>query len=326
MNKVQALAGAAQLKAMPREGDTGPLEGVAIVYGQAGRPYGYYPECEALVFEPGCFTASLAKRMSAKTRDIKFIGFHEDPQIVASTAGGTLMFYDSETELRYRAELDLRDPDAMRIYIKVSRGDVTMASVGCYMSEFSDPEMMLDNSEEAKVGLYDCSTDKEIVVQRVITADLVDVSAVGHGAFGSSVQVAAGAQGSNEMSGSGLRIAPGTAFVVCKDGLLRPVQGQRPMPDAEWEAETPAEAMPAEEEEGAESSAEAMPNDDDPNEVVSLGDKHESMPDDDEMNGAMGDDDDEMGAGANDQPTGPADAATVTRQDAINKLDELLAQ
>ena len=310
-HKVIASAGMGMLKALPREGDIGPIEGIALTYGQAGRPHAYYPECEALVFEPRCFAEYLAKRQSTAGRDVKFIGFHEDPSIVASTAAGTLILYDSGTELRYRAEMDLRDPDAMRIYCKVSRGDVTMASVGCYFLELSEPEMMLDNSEEAKAGLWGLSTDKEIVVQRVIKADLIDISAVGHGAYGSTAVAAS--NGGDQSPGSGLRLAAGVTLVVGNDGLLRPVAQAQV---------TTTELPPEPDPEGEPPSTEPPASAGDPPVGTTGSDPEAEGSDPAPQDPPAG------GGGeptADHQPTDGGLAATVTHQEALDKLDELLA-
>lgn len=118
---------ASTCEAAERDGDVGVISGVAVPYNVKGRPTGAPRDVKIL---PGAATASLIRRARDPERDTMFVAKHDDDYTLARTGKGTLTFTDGPTELRYRAELNLKDPEALVAYEKVRHGDWSAASIG----------------------------------------------------------------------------------------------------------------------------------------------------------------------------------------------------
>jgi HK97 family phage prohead protease len=73
--------------------------------------------------EPGTFTRTLAAGADVR------LNFNHDPsQILARTESGSLTLWEDDHGLGYRGELNPDDPQAVSIYAKIKRGDVSASS------------------------------------------------------------------------------------------------------------------------------------------------------------------------------------------------------
>jgi HK97 family phage prohead protease len=75
------------------------------------------------MIKPGAF-----KRVLGEKPDVVAAFNHDWSQILGRTTAGTLRLEETDEALRYEADINLNDPQAVSIYEKVKRGDVSQAS------------------------------------------------------------------------------------------------------------------------------------------------------------------------------------------------------
>lgn len=102
-----------------QDGEKRFIEGYAAVFNQETVIGSWFRE----MIEPGAF-----KRVLAEKPDVIAAYNHNWEAVLARTTNGTLTLEEDETGLRYRAEINENDPEALSVYAKVERGDVPQAS------------------------------------------------------------------------------------------------------------------------------------------------------------------------------------------------------
>lgn len=95
------------------------IEGLAAVFNQETVIGSWFRE----MVEPGAF-----KRVLAEKPDVIAAYNHNWEMVLARTTNGTLELEETEEGLKYRAEINESDPEALSVYAKVERGDVPQAS------------------------------------------------------------------------------------------------------------------------------------------------------------------------------------------------------
>lgn len=75
------------------------------------------------MIKPGAFTRVLSEKP-----DVVAAYNHDWNFILGRTTAGTLRLKETSQSLRYEADINPKDPQAMSVYEKVKRGDVTQAS------------------------------------------------------------------------------------------------------------------------------------------------------------------------------------------------------
>lgn len=95
------------------------IEGEAAVFNQEAIIGDWFREMIA----PGAF-----KRVLSEKPDVVAALNHNWDQVLARTTSGTLTLEETKTGLSYSAEVNPEDTDAMNVYRKVKRGDVSQAS------------------------------------------------------------------------------------------------------------------------------------------------------------------------------------------------------
>lgn len=117
--RVQALPG--QLRSLD-DADTGEpvIEGHFAVFDS---DYPIWPGCVERV-APGAFASSL------QSNDVRALCDHETRIVLGRTAAGTLTLKEDERGLFGRIAINRDDVDAMNLYARVKRGDVSQCSFG----------------------------------------------------------------------------------------------------------------------------------------------------------------------------------------------------
>jgi len=184
------LESRAAVSAVPLEsasGDsaaTGRIKGVALPYNAAA----HFPAAPVPVkVRPGAATASLIARARNPERDIMLVATHDDNRTLARFGAGTLFFSDSPEALRFSADLDLQDPEALSAYRKVANGSWSAASVRFTVQEYAEVQEV-DNSHESATG------DERVAVLAASVVDIDHVALVPQGAFAGASALAAEAQ------------------------------------------------------------------------------------------------------------------------------------
>lgn len=141
------------------------VEGHAAVFGYEYTVYGGPPYGWIETIERGAFDETLAA-----DPDVVFLINHEG-MTMARTKSGTLKLEADKTGLYQRADLDLRNPDSMKLATALERGDIDEMSFGFWVKEqnwFEHPDWEGD----------------EYSGRRILRLDLHkgDVSAVNFGA------------------------------------------------------------------------------------------------------------------------------------------------
>lgn len=95
------------------------IEGDAAVFNQETVIGSWFRE----MVKPGAF-----KRVLSEKPDVIAAYNHDWSAVLARTTNGTLTLEETETSLRYRAEINPNDSEAVSVYEKVKRGDVPQAS------------------------------------------------------------------------------------------------------------------------------------------------------------------------------------------------------
>ncbi len=101
------------------EGEKKFIEGDAAVFNQETVIGDWFRE----MIDPGAF-----KRVLAEKPDVIAAYNHNWDVVLARTTNGTLTLEENEKSLKYRAEINPNDPEAISVYEKVKRGDVPQAS------------------------------------------------------------------------------------------------------------------------------------------------------------------------------------------------------
>jgi HK97 family phage prohead protease len=101
------------------DGEKKFIEGDAAVFNQETVIGDWFRE----MIDPGAF-----KRVLAEKPDVIAAYNHNWDVVLARTTNGTLTLEETDASLRYRAEINPNDPEAISVYEKVKRGDVPQAS------------------------------------------------------------------------------------------------------------------------------------------------------------------------------------------------------
>ena len=120
MNEFRAYkqAGAPEVRAA---GDVLTIEGYAAVYSRLSQNLGGFVE----MVDVGAFTDTLARQGE---RNIMGLGNHDVSWLLGTTDSGTLRLESDATGLRYLIDLDMADPDAVRMAAKVRTGKMRGSS------------------------------------------------------------------------------------------------------------------------------------------------------------------------------------------------------
>jgi HK97 family phage prohead protease len=100
-------------------GDKPVVEGVAAVYNQETTIGGMFRE----VVQPGAFT-----RVLSENQDVIAANNHDWAQVLGRTSNGTLTLSDQPDGLHYHIDINPNDPEAMSLYAKVQRKDISQSS------------------------------------------------------------------------------------------------------------------------------------------------------------------------------------------------------
>lgn len=130
------------------------LSGYAAVYNAETEIAGLFREQIA----PGAFSSALDG-----TDDVRALFNHDPNVILGRTTSGTLHLSTDKRGLRYSVDLNMEDPDAVRVHAKVKRGDVNGSSFGFRVLE--------EKWQEPK-------NRNELALRTITRAELFDVSPV----------------------------------------------------------------------------------------------------------------------------------------------------
>lgn len=103
-----------------RSDDTGPV--IAGYFAVFNNPTELWPGCIEQV-APGAFASSLGL-------DVRALIDHDTRLVIGRTVAGTLTLREDETGLYGEIKINEHDSDAMNLYARVQRGDVTQCSFG----------------------------------------------------------------------------------------------------------------------------------------------------------------------------------------------------
>ena len=103
-----------------RSDDSGPV--IACHFAVFNSPTELWPGCIEQI-APGAFTSSL-------NRDVRALIDHETRLVLGRTVAGTLTLREDETGLYGEIKINEHDSDAMNLYARVQRGDVSQCSFG----------------------------------------------------------------------------------------------------------------------------------------------------------------------------------------------------
>lgn len=130
----RTFAAAADFKADESEGNAKKLAGYFVRYNEAAqaKPYDYY---EKII--PGVFKDSLG------SSDIRCLYNHNNDFVLGRQSAGTLELEDREDGLFGTVTINEADTDALNVYERVKRGDIT----GCSFGAWVDEEEMVEDGE-----------------------------------------------------------------------------------------------------------------------------------------------------------------------------------
>ena len=103
-----------------RSDDTGPV--IACYFAVFNTPIKLWPGCIEQI-APGAFASSLSG-------DVRALIDHETRLVLGRTTAGTLILREDESGLYGEIKINEHDSDAMNLYARVQRGDVTQCSFG----------------------------------------------------------------------------------------------------------------------------------------------------------------------------------------------------
>ena len=95
---------------------------IACYFAVFNNPTELWPGCIEQI-APGAFTSSL-------NRDVRALIDHETRLVLGRTVAGTLTLREDETGLYGEIKINEHDSDAMNLYARVQRGDVSQCSFG----------------------------------------------------------------------------------------------------------------------------------------------------------------------------------------------------
>lgn len=114
-----------QIRSVPvrfetRNEETGPV--IAGYFAVFNSDYNFCPGCIERV-APGAFASSIGS-------DIRALIDHDTRLVLGRTTAGTLILREDQTGLYGEIRINERDSDAMNLYARVQRGDVSQCSFG----------------------------------------------------------------------------------------------------------------------------------------------------------------------------------------------------
>lgn len=143
------------------EGDDDPqLQGYAAIFNRETNIGGWFRE----IIAPGAFTKTIDEA------DVRHLFNHDPSQIIGRNKSGTLRLDEDDTGLSYDVDLNMNDSDAVRVFEKVSRGDVDQSSFA-----FTIIKEMWEEPDEPGSG--------ELPLRTVLEAKLFDTSTVTYPAY-----------------------------------------------------------------------------------------------------------------------------------------------
>ena len=107
-------------KMQVRSEETGPV--IACHFAVFNSPTELWPGCIEQI-APGAFASSLSG-------DVRALIDHETRLVLGRTVAGTLTLREDETGLYGEIKINEQDSDAMNLYARVQRGDVSQCSFG----------------------------------------------------------------------------------------------------------------------------------------------------------------------------------------------------
>lgn len=114
-----------QVRSLPQNFKTRDADGKLYIEGYFAvfdSPYPLWDGAEEVV-KPGAFEDVL-------TQDVRALVNHDTTLVMGRTTAGTLMLKQDETGLWGQIEVNRDDTDAMNLYARVQRGDVSQCSFG----------------------------------------------------------------------------------------------------------------------------------------------------------------------------------------------------
>ena len=103
-----------------RQDETGPV--IACYFAVFNTPTELWPGCIEQI-APGAFASSM-------NLDVRALINHETRLVLGRTVAGTLTLQEDETGLYGEVKINEHDSDAMNLYARVQRGDVSQCSFG----------------------------------------------------------------------------------------------------------------------------------------------------------------------------------------------------
>lgn len=114
-----------QVRSLPQNFKTRDADGKLYIEGYFAvfdSPYPLWDGAEEVV-KPGAFEGVL-------TQDVRALVNHDTTLVMGRTTAGTLLLKQDETGLWGQIEVNRDDTDAMNLYARVQRGDVSQCSFG----------------------------------------------------------------------------------------------------------------------------------------------------------------------------------------------------
>jgi HK97 family phage prohead protease len=114
-----------QVRSLPQNFKTRDADGKLYIEGYFAvfdSPYPLWDGAEEVV-KPGAFEGVL-------TQDVRALVNHDTTLVMGRTTAGTLLLKQDETGLWGQIEINRDDTDAMNLYARVQRGDVSQCSFG----------------------------------------------------------------------------------------------------------------------------------------------------------------------------------------------------
>ncbi len=114
-----------QVRSLPQNFKTRDADGKPYIEGYFAvfdSPYPLWDGAEEVV-KPGAFEGVL-------TQDVRALVNHDTTLVMGRTTAGTLLLKQDETGLWGQIEVNRDDTDAMNLYARVQRGDVSQCSFG----------------------------------------------------------------------------------------------------------------------------------------------------------------------------------------------------
>lgn len=114
-----------QVRSLPQNFKTRDADGKLYIEGYFAvfdSPYPLWDGAEEVV-KPGAFEGVL-------TQDVRALVNHDTTLVMGRTTAGTLQLKQNETGLWGQIEINRDDTDAMNLYARVQRGDVSQCSFG----------------------------------------------------------------------------------------------------------------------------------------------------------------------------------------------------